>query len=214
MADSQFNPNDRVHRIENDSSEGSTSRSLIDRLKNNEAPAWRDLVQLYSPLIFHWCRRAGLPDQECPDTVQEVFRSVVAGIGQFRKRTEADTFRGWLRTIARNKVHDYFRRHGKQPAAVGGSEAHLRLAGAADVDDDLAGDEQDLQAEHELYRRAFDMIRRDFKPQTWNAFWQVVVEGKDALQVAQELNMRPGTIRVAKSRVLRRLREQLGELLD
>jgi RNA polymerase sigma-70 factor (ECF subfamily) len=192
----------------------STSRSLIERLRSNEAPAWRRLVELYSPLIFHWCRRAGLPSQECPDVVQDIFRSVVTGIGGFRKQQPGDTFRGWLRTIARNKVNDYFRKAGSEPAAAGGTEANLRIAASADVDDEPLGDESDLRAEHELYVRAFEMIRRDFKEQTWQAFWRVVIDGRDAAEVAAELGMRPGTVRVAKSRVLKRLREQLGDLLE
>lgn len=208
MTDSR-SPNGQLH-----ASTDSTSYSLIDGLKRNDAPAWRDLVHLYSPLIFHWCQRSGLPRQESADIVQDVFRSVIASIGTFRKERAQDTFRGWLRTITRNKVHDYFRRNGNQPAAAGGTEASLRLAKAPDVDDELDGDESELRAERELYVRAFEMIRRDFKEQTWQAFYRVVVDGKDAAEVAGELGMRPGTVRVAKSRVLKRLREQLGELLD
>jgi DNA-binding CsgD family transcriptional regulator len=36
--------------------------------------------------------------------------------------------------------------------------------------------------------------------------------GKTAQEVARELSMQPGTVRVAKSRVLHRLRKELGEL--
>lgn len=200
-------------RESNDSSQA-TSRSLIIRLQQNEAPAWRDVVHLYSPLILHWCRRAGLPDQDCPDVVQDVFRSVVASIGGFRKQLQGDTFRGWLRVITRNKVHDFHRRNGRQPAASGGTDAEVRLRNIADVDDEMDASAEDLQAEHELYQRAFGMIRDDFKPSTWEAFYRVVVDGKDAAQVAEELGMRPGTVRVAKSRVLKRLREQLGDLAE
>ena len=59
---------------------------------------------------------------------------------------------------------------------------------------------------------AIEMIRKDFKEQTWQAFWRVVVNGRSAQEVGAELGMRPGTVRVAKSRVLKRLREQLGDV--
>ena len=139
---------------------------------------------------------------------------MVSSIEGFRKERAEDTFRGWLRTITRNKVNDHFRRNGGQPAGAGGTEASLRLAATPDVDDELSGDECELRAERELYARAFEMIRKDFKEQTWHAFYGVVVDGKGAAEVATELGMRPGTVRVAKSRVLKRLREQLGDLLD
>lgn len=195
-------------------SAGATSLSLIERLKRNETPAWKDLVHLYSPLIFYWCQKAGLASQDCADINQEVFRSVIGSIESFHKDRPSDTFRGWLRTITRNKITDHFRRLGRQPAAAGGTEAQLRLGQAEDCDDELIHDEDDLRAEHELYRRAIEMIREEFKPQTWEAFWGVAIEGKSASEVAESLGMRPGTVRVAKSRVLKRLRQQLGDLVD
>jgi RNA polymerase sigma-70 factor (ECF subfamily) len=51
-----------------------------------------------------------------------------------------------------------------------------------------------------------------FHEQTWQAFWSAVVEGRDAAQVAGELGMKPGAVRVCKSRVLSRLRRELGDI--
>lgn len=199
---------------QSDASAGATSRSLIERLQRNETPAWRDLVHLYSPLIIHWCQKAGLAPQDCADINQEVFRSVIAHIETFRKERPSDTFRGWLRTITRNKVHDHFRRVKRQSHGAGGTEAQILLAQAEDADDELERNEEDLRAEHELYGRAIEMIRADFKGQTWQAFWGVAVDGKSAAEVGAELGMQAGTVRVAKSRVLKRLRQQLGDLMN
>jgi RNA polymerase sigma-70 factor (ECF subfamily) len=194
------------------SSGRSTPRSLIDRLKRDEAAAWRELVVLYAPLIFHWCRRRRLSDEDCADILQDVFQSVVGHIGKFRKADPRDTFRGWLRTIAANKINDHFRRTGDQPRGEGGTEAQLRFSQLADEVGHAADiDEDETTAENALYRRALAMIREDFHEQTWQAFWRVVVDGRSAQEVGQELGMRPGTVRVAKSRVLRRLRKQLGD---
>ena len=71
------------------------------------------------PLIFHWCRRLGLPEQECSDITQEVFRSVVGNIATFQKQQRSDTFRGWLRTVVRSKVVDYYRRNNHQVKCPG-----------------------------------------------------------------------------------------------
>ena len=194
-------------------SDMSTSRSLVMRLQDQEAPAWQVVVQLYSPLVQHWVRRAGLPAQECADVVQDVFQSAFSGIGKFRKHNTG-TFRGWLRTIARNRVTDHFRRLNKEPDATGGSEAAVLLNNVPDLDDEPLNDESDLQAEHALFLRAFELIRNDVKPNTWDAFYRVAVEGQEAATVAHDLGMKPGAVRVARSRVLKRLREQLGDLPD
>ena len=106
----------------------STSRSLLAGLHANDPGAWNRMVTLYAPLMWHWCRRMNLPEQEVPDILQEVFQAVTTRIGTFRKQRPTDTFRGWLRTILRNKVHDHFRRHKHELRAAGGSEAQLRLS--------------------------------------------------------------------------------------
>ncbi len=55
---------------------------------------------------MHWCRRWQAPEADAADIFQEVFQSVAMNLGGFRKERDGDTFRGWLRTITRNKVID------------------------------------------------------------------------------------------------------------
>jgi RNA polymerase sigma-70 factor (ECF subfamily) len=190
-----------------------TSRPLIDRARADDPAAWKTLVELYAPLVFAWCRRYGLPEQEIADVSQDVFHAVSAHIATFRKQAAGDTFRGWLNTITRNKVRDHFRALGHEPAAAGGTDAQLRFAGLPEdpprVDDSAQCEDT---AERELLRRVLSLIRNEFEPRTWQAFWLTTVDGRDAAHVADELGISSGAVRVAKSRVLRRLREELGEL--
>lgn len=111
---------------------GSTSSSLLDRVKSRDPDAWTRLVDLYGPLVFDWCRSAGLQSADAADVFQEVFRSVFTGIESFRYERPGDTFRGWLRTICRNKIHDHFRRKQSHPEAVGGTDAQIRLGEVSD----------------------------------------------------------------------------------
>jgi RNA polymerase sigma-70 factor (ECF subfamily) len=189
-----------------------TFRGLLERVKVDDASAWHRLVDLYAPLVYRWCRSYGLREQDAADVFQDVFQAVATHIAGFRKEKESDTFRGWLRTITRNKVRDQFRKSGREPAGEGGSEAMVRLAALPDAfhqEPDESGDEQE---HHGLYRRALALIRSEFEPRTWQAFWLTAVDGRATNDVADELAMSPGAVRVAKSRVLRRLREELGEL--
>jgi RNA polymerase sigma-70 factor (ECF subfamily) len=199
----------------------STSRSLLLGVRARDAEAWERLVRLYSPLVYHWCRKLGLPEQDMPDVFQEVFRSVAAHIDDFRKDAPQDTFRGWLRVITRNKANDHFRRQAKQPQAVGGTDAGVRIAqfpapdnAMADNDDADNDDVDDGAAYRQLFLRALELIRPQFHERTWQAFWRVVVDEKTPHEAGAELSMTPGAVRVAKSRVLARLRQELGDVLE
>jgi RNA polymerase sigma-70 factor (ECF subfamily) len=197
----------------------STSRSLLGRLRDDEPGAWERLTSLYSPLVYHWCRRMGLAEQDMPDVFQQVFQSVAVHIDDFQRDRPGDTFRGWLRVITRNKVRDHFRRAARQPQAAGGTDAQIYFSQLADPlldeDDDPREPETtaDTEEYHQLLHGALQLIREQVHAATWQAFWKVVVEGKTPEDAGRELEMRPGTVRVAKSRVLSRLRAELGELL-
>jgi RNA polymerase sigma-70 factor (ECF subfamily) len=195
--------------------EGSTSRSLLADARSDDPAAWVRLVNLYAPLVATWCRRWGVAEQDIVDLLQDVFAAVAAHLDRFRKEQPADTFRGWLATIARNKVRDYYRRRSNEPVATGGTEAALRISQVLDplaqelpVD---SADEASDAAFSDVLLRALESIRGEFQQRTWQAFWRVVVEGRTAAEAAAELEMQPGAVRVAKSRVLARLRRELGD---
>lgn len=192
----------------------SMSRSLLERVKRAEPEAWDRLVTLYAPLVFHWCRSWGLREQDAADIFQEVFQSVAVHIGGFRKERAGDTFRGWLRTITRNKIHDHFRRRGREPEGVGGSEAQAQLAELPAPEASESSSLAEENVERGLVARALELVRPEFAERTWQAFWRTAIEGRSAPEVAAELSMSAGAVRVAKSRVLQRLREELGDLIE
>jgi RNA polymerase sigma-70 factor (ECF subfamily) len=181
---------------------------LIDRVKADEAGAWDRLVSLYAPLVHHWCRRWKLQDEDLADVFQEVFKTLILHIGEFRRDRKGDTFRGWLRTIARNKVLDHFRKNARE--VEGGSEANWRFSQLA-APEDPGPDPEEAAELQRLFHRGLELIRPEFEERTWKAFWRTAVDGRSPQDVAAELSMTPGAIRVAKSRVLQRLREELGD---
>jgi len=179
-----------------------TSSSLLDRVRADEAGAWDRLVTLYAPLLYHWCRRWKLREEDLDDVFQEVFKTLVVHIADFRRDRRSDTFRGWLYTITRNKVHDHFRKRGRE---IGLGESMFDIPAPEEVE---APDADALRA---LFLRGLELIRGEFEERTWRAFWATAVDGRAAAEVAAELSMSPGAVRVAKSRVLQRLREELGD---
>jgi RNA polymerase sigma-70 factor (ECF subfamily) len=200
-------PNDR------NGAGGSTSRSMLDEARRSLPAAWERLVRLYAPLVASWLRRWGVAEQDIGDLLQEVFTAVARNLPRFRAEHPGDTFRGWLATIAKNKMRDHFRRRATETLGAGGSEAsrYLQQIPAPTIPDDDAA-ESDAVLLDELLLRALESIRGEFHDQTWQAFWGVVVEGRATADVAGDLGMKPGTVRVAKSRVLLRLRKELGDL--
>jgi RNA polymerase sigma-70 factor (ECF subfamily) len=188
-----------------------TSRSLLERARDHDPAAWERMVSLYAPLVLHWCRGSGLKEDDAADVFQDVFQSVASHLAGFRRNRTGDTFRGWLRIITRNKVHDHFRRREREPAGVGGSEARLMLSQVpeAEIREQANSDE----AERAVLHKALESIRAEFEPRTWDAFWQTTIDGRVAKDVAADLGMTSGAVRVAKSRVLHRLRADLGDWL-
>jgi len=189
----------------------SSGLSLAIRLRDGSADAWCELVELYGPLVDSWCGRAGLPIASRADVGQEVFLAVHRGIGHFDASGPQATFRGWLWTITRNAVLQWRRRG--EPIATGGTTALGRLAEVAESHgEESAIDPPSTPDETaSLLRRALEKIRPTVEPQTWNAFWNTAVLGQPAPDVAADLGITPAAVRQAKSRMLRRLRRQLGD---
>lgn len=189
---------------------GSTSSSLIELAKAHDQQAWRQLVRLYGPLVDFWIRRPGLQAADAEDVFQEVFQAVARGIAAFRKDRPGDTFRGWLRTVTRSKVGDFFRRRAGDPQAAGGSDALQWWQEWAEADSGSSSGEESA-AVQEVWLRGLALIRAEFEDRTWEMFWRVTVDEQPAGEVAAGFGVSAAAVRLAKSRVLRRLREQLGD---
>jgi len=188
-----------------------TSLSLLDGARANDPGAWRRLATLYRPLVLFWCRRANCPAAEAEDVAQEVFAGVAKGLIGFRRDRPGDSFRGWLRGITRNQVLLYFRHNHGRPRPVGGSEALGQVQNLPDVLAEPADEEAEVSL---VYRRAVALVRGEFEQHTWHLFWRTVIEGLAPAAVAEEMHTTPAAVRQAKSRVLRRLKQEMGEVLE
>jgi RNA polymerase sigma-70 factor (ECF subfamily) len=191
----------------------STSLTLLQRLRDNEPDAWRVMVGLYEPLVRHWCGRRGVRGADAEDAAQEVFRAAASGLARFRREQPGDSFRAWLRGITRNVLLLHFRRAASQPQASGGTDALLRI-NEVSQDDPPAEDEDPPSELDALRQRALDLVRAQVGERTWQAFWLVAVEGQAPADVAARFGVSPNAVRLSKSRVLRRLKEQFGELIQ
>lgn len=188
-----------------------TSSSWLSRMRQRDPQAWQRLTELYGPLVYHWGRRHGLSAEDASDLTQDVFSAVASAIDRFLHSPEHGTFRGWLWTIARNKLRDHFRRAADREQADGGTAAFDRLALIPEVWSDESLDVTDPQELQRLFRRALDRVRSEFEERTWQAFWLSTVELQSTDEIGQRLGLSANSVRQAKSRVLRRLRRELGD---
>ena len=183
-----------------------TSLTLIRRVREQEADAWEQLVDLYSPLIYGWSRRAGLQENDTADVLQDVFQSVSTNIGGFGNGHESSSFRGWLWAITRNRIRLHYRQQTQAPQPVGGlASAFQQLPQWVEQ----PGEPSTIDERRALLHRVLRSIEADFSPQTWRAFWAVAMDGRSAVDVADELRLQPSTVRQAKYRVLCRLQEEM-----
>lgn len=185
----------------------STSASLLLRLRQGTGgPDWDRFVRLYTPLLYHWARRAGLQTEDASDLVQDVLTILLRKMPQFEYDGKR-SFRSWLRTVTLNQWRDRVKRRATRPLPT--TEAMDDVATA----DGLARliDEDYQRA---LTTRALKLMQSEFRPNTWKACWEHAVEGRPAAEVAAELGMTPTSVYTASSRVLARLRQELDGLLE
>ena len=189
-----------------------TSSTLLERAQAQDPEAWARLVDLYGPLVYAWCREAGLQSEDAADVVQEVFRGVMTGLPTLERSGSGSGFHAWLRGIAKYKIADHFRRLHRSPHAIGGTDAQQRLLSVPQPPDRPAEAAQG-QDKGLLSRRILDLIRTEYEERTWQAFWQVAIEGRSPADVAADLGMSLGAVYQVKSRILRRVRQECSALL-
>jgi RNA polymerase sigma-70 factor (ECF subfamily) len=212
MADSEPLPPDTPRSVPDP--QRTTSTTLLQRLRDNDGDAWQVMVRLYTPLVCHWATRGGVRGVDVEDVSQEVFHAAAAHMESFRRDRPGDSFRGWLRGITRNMVLQHFRKSGRNPKGSGGTDALVQLQSVADSAATSDEDDDPVEELDGLRRRALELVRGEFEERTWRAFWLTVVEGRRPADLAAEMGVTPTAIRMAKSRVLRRLKETFGDLIQ
>ncbi|NQV27654.1 MAG: sigma-70 family RNA polymerase sigma factor [Rhodopirellula sp.] len=187
-----------------------TSPSLIRRVATRDPEAWRRFTRLYGPLVFHWCRQQGLSEHDAADVMQDIFVSVARAVGAYEDRT-GSSFRGWLWTITRNQLVTFVRKRTRQGEANGGTANWQQLLNVAES---LSDDPDQFTSQFEidaLYRRGLELVRQEFRPRTWEIFWRNVVEDQPTDAIAGEFGISTNSVRQTRSRVLRRIRQELGD---
>lgn len=180
-----------------------TSTGLLRSIQEASEPeAWSEFVRLYTPVVYAWARRMRLQHADAIDLVQDVFTVLIQKMPGFRYDRDR-RFRGWLWTVTRNKWRERARR---KSLPVDASRHPDEVPGVEPV----SPEEADLR--RHLMARVLPTIESQFQPSTWQAFWQHVVLGRSAPEVAAELGMSETAVYKSKIRVIARLHKELSPL--
>lgn len=182
-----------------------TSPALLDKVRQNDRGAWDKLVNLYAPLVYYWCKHAGLQQTDAEEVGQKVFLAMLRDLST--RTRGGGSFRGWLRQMTRRKIVDHAAR---SEGRIGGSSAQEPPANVEAAAEEPASISLEKNI---LYRRAIELLEDCIEPCTRRAFW-LLLSGQHATDVATELKMSLGAVYTARSRVLRRIREEFGDVLD
>ena len=193
-----------------------TSGTLLLRLRElNDREAWTEFVNRYTPRLFGWCRKQGLQDSDAADVSQEVLGKLVRAIRTFDYDPRRGSFRGWLKTVTNNAIRDFVAERSRPGRGSGDSQVGSALAALstpAAIGELTAT--LDAAAEMELLREAEARVQLRVKPHTWEAYRRTVLNSEPAADVARQLNLPVADVYVAKSRVLKCLREEVARLSE
>jgi RNA polymerase sigma-70 factor (ECF subfamily) len=190
-----------------------TPISLLERLRLRPDPeSWQRLVALYTPLVAGWLRAQGVQPADADDLTQEVLGTLVRELPGFRHDLRPGAFRRWLRGIVLNRLRTFWRT--RRPVPAGGDPGLERALDQLEEPDSALSRRWDEEHDRHVVRRLLELIEPEFEPATWRAFRLVVLEGRPTREAAAELGLSPNAVRIAKSRVLARFRQEIDGLID
>lgn len=188
-----------------------TQASLILRMRDAaDVAAWDEFAELYAPAIYRSARHLGLQAADAEDVVQEVLSAVARSISDWVGRHDRGPFRAWLFRVARNKAIDYIARRKNRVWAVGGEEA-ARLLGEVEAAAEVS-DQFDSEIRREVFERAAEVVRSKVSDTTWQSFHRTTVVGQTIEEVAAQLGVSIGSVYIARSRVMKRLRDTIKSI--
>ena len=186
-----------------------TPPSLLQRLREtpNDSDAWREFDDIYRPLLGGWLRGQGVQAHDADDLVQDILRAVARELPHFHYDPARGRFRGWLRQVMINRLREFWRAQKRERAYVEGLLDQL-----VDPTSDLSR-RWDHEHDQHVLQALLAQIEPHFAATNWQAFRRLMA-GEQARTVAVGLGLSVNTVLLARSRILKRLREAAAEMTD
>lgn len=190
-----------------------TRGSLLARLKDHaDADAWSEFAEIYRPVIVRVAKSRQMQDADAEEVAQQVLTAVAKAIDRWEEDPDRARFRTWLHRIMQNLIVNAATR--QKPDRGRGDSANLAVLSQHPMKEGIDSDLVRLEYRRECFRWAARQIRKEFQPDTWQAFWLTAVENRDVNEVALTLGRSRGSVYAARSRVMKRLRQKIAEVGD
>lgn len=193
-----------------------TQVKLLQQAGQNDHAAWELMHDIYRPLIHSWYRGQLGQTPDIEDLTQDVFATVAKELPEFDHNGQPGAFRRWLKNICMNRLLGFRRQQQLRGRPVGGSDFQISLQQVSSSQDpNKAWDDEHRVA---VLRHLTSLASPHFEAQTIQIFHALTTEEKPAADVALQFGVSLGSVYVARSRVLRKMREEairvFGEDLD
>ncbi|MEM8735414.1 MAG: sigma-70 family RNA polymerase sigma factor [Planctomycetota bacterium] len=186
-----------------------TQPSLLVRLRDErDGESWSRFVGIYAPVIYGFLVQKGIQDADAADLTQDVMASVASSIHSFEYQPNRGRFRGWLFTVTQNRLRNHWRSVASRAVAKGDSQSYQLLLEQPDSSG-ADGDKWDHEYERHLFAAATERVRPQVQEGTWLAFWATAIDGESPKSVGIRLSMSPAAVRLAKARVLARIKREV-----
>ncbi len=187
----------------------STRLTFLLRLRDrSDSITWQEFHERYGQLLYRYARHRGASHDDAEDIVQEVEMYLFKAIEGFEYDARKGRFRSYLRSAVVHAMGRRANRQARQPAVLDPHDFDY-VAGEQEASMDAR-----WEREWQLHRLRWAMksIAGEFEPQTIRAFEMHVLAGQPVDETADALGLSKASVYQARSRVLRRLRDRLGEL--
>jgi RNA polymerase sigma factor (sigma-70 family) len=194
-----------------------TRESLLGRLKDwDDQESWREFFSIYQKLIFSFAIKSGLSEQESEEVVQETALSVAKTIKDFQYDPERCSFKSWLRHVAQRRIADCFRKRSREqliedaaPNEAGKTPVIERLPDANAVNLDALWEEE---WQKELFKAAIARVKEQASAEQYQMFDFYVLKKMPVGKVAAALGTSAGQVYLAKHRISKLLKKEIGQL--
>ncbi len=194
-----------------------TRWSLLSRLKDwDDQDSWRQFFDTYWQLIYNSGVKAGLTDTEAEELVQEVVIGVAKKMGDFKADPAAGSFKSWLLTLTRWRIHDQLRKRPPPPPESRRlPQERTRTATIERLADTAPGPldaEWDTEWEKHLLQAAFERVKKQVRPELIQIFDLVIHKQWPALKVARRLGVNLARVYYARCKVSALLKREIKRL--
>ncbi|MEW2621765.1 RNA polymerase sigma factor [Streptomyces sp. NPDC048106] len=171
--------------------------AAVARAQDGDERAFAVAYRIVQPGLLGYLR--GLVGEDAEDVAADAWLEIARDLGRFTG--DGAGFRGWTATIARHRALDHLRRRRTRPRTTALDQDVLDRAGPHST--------HDQALESLSTARALEMVRA-LPPDQAEAVLLRVVVGLDGPAAARVLGKRPGAVRTATYRGLRRLARALA----